>query len=248
MPIPAPTVDELVATIKHSSLPTILVEGPDDMGIYRWMQGQLGPLNGDFLPCGGRNTLLEIFRRHAEFAGKTVVFVADRDMWLFTSIPAEYAGIIWTEGYSIENDIYLHSDIERFLDLSEIVEHHLLVEAIGRWFAFEVEEHRAGRPPQVDTKVGDVVRPGTTEIHTGFIVKRGYTPAAPETVREVVDDYQRNIRGKQLFEMLLRFLSASGRAATHSKAGLYEICVKTRGHPNVARLMAEIRSRLDIPT
>ena len=245
MPAPPPTVEELIGTIKRSSQPTVLVEGPDDMSIYRWMQGQIGPLKADFLPCGGRTALLEVFKRRTEFAGKKVVFLADQDMWLFTSIPPEYADIIWTEGYSIENDIYMYSDIERFLDLNVIAEHRLLIEVIARWFAFEVEEFRAKGYSQVDTKIGDVVRPGTTDIHPDFVTKRGYIPPSPETVREIVDDYQRNIRGKQLFQMLRRLL-APGSPVAHSEEALHQICVNTRNHLNVARLMAEIRIRLDV--
>ena len=244
MPLPVPTVDELVETIKRSSLPTILVEGTDDVMIYRWMQGQLGFAQGDFLFCGGRNALLELFQRRLEFAGKKVVFVADRDMWLYSAVPAEYAGVIFTEGYSIENDVYSHSDIERLLEVNEAAEHRLLVEAIGQWFAFEVEEYRAGRPFIVDTGVGDIVRPGTTDMHPTFVAKRGYHPPSTATHQEVMSDYPRNIRGKQLFQMLLRFVSASGRPATHSKAALIENCVKTRNHPNVARLLNEIRAGL----
>lgn len=243
MPLPVPTVDELVETIKRSSLPTVLVEGSDDAVIYRWMQGLLGWAQADFLLCGGRNALLEVFQRRSEFTGKKVVFVADRDMWLYSAVPAEYADVLFTEGYSIENDIYSHSDIERLLDVNEANEHRLLVEAIGQWFAFEVEEYRAGRLFMVDIKIGDIVRLGT-DIHPSFVTKRGYCPPATAMLNEVMSSYQRNIRGKQLFEMLLRFVSASGRPATHSRAALIENCVKTRNHPNVVRLINEIRARL----
>ena len=37
-----------------------------------------------------------------------VIFVADQDMWFFTGIPEKYRDtIIFTRGYSLENDLYL---------------------------------------------------------------------------------------------------------------------------------------------
>ncbi len=54
------TADELVATLIHTTLPTILVEGTQDMTIYRWLENHIGLSNTDILPCGGRNNLLAV--------------------------------------------------------------------------------------------------------------------------------------------------------------------------------------------
>ena len=105
MPAPQPTVDELVAMLGHAELPTVIVEGKDDMRIYRWVEGRVGSQNANVLPAGGRENLLSVYQRRNEFTHLPVAFVADRDLWLFSGIPEIYHDIIWTLGYSIENDL-----------------------------------------------------------------------------------------------------------------------------------------------
>ena len=41
MPRLNPTVDELVSILRRSRLPTIVVEGKEDMQIFRWMEDLL---------------------------------------------------------------------------------------------------------------------------------------------------------------------------------------------------------------
>jgi len=148
MPIPSLTVDELVSTLKHSNLATVLVEGDDDVIVYRWIEEKIGVINANVLPCEGRNNLLAVYKRRSEFSHLNTVFVADKDMWIFTTIPAEYNhNIIWTTGYSIENDLYAGSNIdEKMLNRNEKIGYHELVKNVTKWFAFEVEQYRNNLP------------------------------------------------------------------------------------------------------
>ena len=103
MPVPNPTVDELVTTLQRSQLPTVVVEGKDDMRIYRWIEERIGTIKANVYPVGNtENKLLRVYKRRNEYAHLPIAFVADRDMWLFSRIPSCYHGIIWTQGYSIE--------------------------------------------------------------------------------------------------------------------------------------------------
>ena len=52
-----PTVDELVSTLRRSKLPTVVVEGRDDMQIFRWMEDLLKVHEVDVLSVGGRPNL-----------------------------------------------------------------------------------------------------------------------------------------------------------------------------------------------
>ena len=52
MPVPHPTVDELVETLRRSELPTVVVEGENDMQIYRWVEARVGNQNANVLPAG----------------------------------------------------------------------------------------------------------------------------------------------------------------------------------------------------
>ncbi|MBI1930639.1 DUF4435 domain-containing protein [Candidatus Poribacteria bacterium] len=227
MPSPRPTVDELVDTLKHSSLPTILVEGDDDMMIYRWVEERIGIRMADAFPCGGRKTLLAVYARRAEFSHLKTAFVADRDMWLFTAIPPEYSDVVWTEGYSIENDLYAGSNLEDLLDRDEASEHKQVLRCLIEWFAFEVEAFRRGNEAQTDIHPDRIVLRGTVSISQQFVARRGYLQPNHATVMEIEAVYKLKLRGKTLFELLVRYLSAPNRSVKHSIKGLYEIAFKT---------------------
>ena len=145
-----PTVDELVSTLRRSKLPTVVVEGRDDMQIFRWMEDLLQIHEVDVLGVGGRSNLFAVYDRKSEFVHLPVAFIADQDKELFTRLPAGYEEIIWTQGYSIENDLYAGADpsLENLMDPQEAAEHRQLLDTIIEWFTFEVEEFLNGRTPQ----------------------------------------------------------------------------------------------------
>ena len=162
------TVDELVALLRYSQLPTVVVEDPSDVCIYSWWVERhlFGNYKVDVLAAGGKANLLRIYERKSEFAHVPVVFVANRGMWLFTKIPKHYKDIIWTQGYSVDNDLYSGACQRSIADQEKIeysVESNLssmgglenlldpdsaywrVLESIIRWFAFEVEEFRSSK-------------------------------------------------------------------------------------------------------
>ena len=235
----------LVGMLRNSHLPTVLVEGKDDHQIYQWVERCAGIQKANVLSVGGRETLLAVYKRRNEFAHLPVAFVADRDLWLFSGIPPDYPDVIWTEGYSIENDLYADADLENLLDADEVGEHQQVLDIIIEWFAFEVGEHLAGEDAQVATHCNQVVRPGKTEMDQGFRTRRGFRPPNQTLHQQIKDRYQLQLRGKTLFQVLVRFLSASNRASKHSIFGLYEITVKmTSSQPLIDRLIEEIEQKI----
>ncbi len=242
MPVPHPTVDELVAALCRSRLPTVIVEGKDDMQIYRWIEGRVGSQNANVLPTGGRNNLLSVYQRRNEYAHLPVAFVADQDLWLFSRIPPDYHGIIWTQGYSIENDLYVGANLENLLDANETKDHQQVLDSIIEWFAFEVEEYLGGREAQVATHCNRVVPPGKTEIDHDFRQSRRFRPPNEEIHRQIKDAYQLKLRGKLLFQMLSRFLNAPNRRPKYPILTLHEIAFKmTPSHELMDRLIHEIK-------
>ena len=227
--------------LHNSQLPTVIVEGKDDHQIYQWVERCDGIQKANVLSVGGRETLLAVYKRRNEFAHLPVAFVADKDLWLFSGIPPDYSDVIWTQGYSIENDLYADANLENLLNANEVDEHRQVLEAIIEWFAFEVEEHLGGRDAQVDVHCNRVVPLGETEIDQEFRTHRGFRPPDQEFHQQIKDDYQLQLRGKTLFQVLVRFLSASNRQPKHSTFGLYEIAVKmTSPQPLIDRLIGEI--------
>ena len=235
------TESVLVPALHRSHLPTVIVEGKDDEQIYRWTEARIGTQNANVLFVGGRETLLSVYKRKNEFAHLPVAFVADRDLWLFSGIPPGYPDIIWTEGYSIENDLYAGANLERLLYADEVDEHRQVLEAIIEWFGFEVEEYLACRPAHVATGCNRVVPPGETEMDQGFRQSRGFRPPSEKLHQQITDEYQLQLRGKTLFEILVRFLSASDRDVKHSTVALQEKAAKqTSPHKLMDRFIREI--------
>ena len=245
MPVPSPTVDELVAVLRRSNLPTVLVEGQEDMRIYRWVEERIGSQKANVQPTGGRENLLSIYAKRHEFADLPVAFVADRDMWLFSGIPSDYRELIWTEGYSIENDLYAGADLETLLEAEEAQEHQQVLDTIVEWFAFEVEECLAGKPFEVKIHCNRVVPLGQTQMDVNFRKSRGFRPPAEEIHRQIREAYQLQLRGKQLFQMLERCLNARQRGTRYNISSLHEIAVKlTDSHPLMGKLIQEIERTL----
>ena len=204
------TVDDWVIVLSdnHTGIPTVIVEGKNDIPIYRRMEKYIGVQNADVIQVGGRNNLLSLYERRKEFAQLPVAFIADRDLWLFSGIPQDYPDIIWTEGYSIENDLYVGADLEKVLNPNDVDEHRQVLDSIIEWFAFEVEEHLACRPAHVATGLDTVVPPGTTEMDQGFRQSRGFRPPDAKRHQQMQAAYHLQLRGRLLFEMLIRFLNA----------------------------------------
>ena len=220
------TVDEFVASLRHSYLPTIIVEGKEDMPIYRWVEKRLGIGNADVVEVGGRKKLLSIFKRRQEFSELPVAFVADKDMLLFSEIPTDYEGIIWTEGYCIENDLYAGADLEDLLEPEEKMEYQQLLDSIVEWFAFEVEECLAGRYFEVRNHCKHVVPLGQTKIGEKFRENRAFRQPEENIYRQIRSAYPLQLRGKQLFQILERFLNAPNRGTRYNVASLQEIALK----------------------
>lgn len=237
------TADEIVEILRRTSLPTVLVEGTTDAYVYRLLEDQVGA-GWLFLPCGGRKTLLDVFERRAAFAGQRVAFVADRDMWLFTSIPSQYNGVVFTAGYSIENDVLDGESIERLFDASERQTFSILLAEIAKWFAFEVESFRAGNEPRVAAHIDRILPLNSVSLCPDFCRACGYCPPADATHRDVVANYRIRLRGKHLLDLLHRILSAPTRRSKFSKMNLLEIAAKSGEHHGLEALCECLRSQL----
>lgn len=156
MSLPSLSVDEIITTINRSSLPTILVEGKTDAAIYRWIEKKLIETNADIIECGGRIKLINVFERRSEITTDTsVAFLADRDMWLYTEIPEKYSGIIFTKGYSIENDL-IDGSIDHILKLfhdNEMVQLEQIYKEILPWYTYEIFKYLQGQEYKLDYSI-----------------------------------------------------------------------------------------------
>jgi hypothetical protein len=239
------TEEEIIAYLGRTSLPTLLVEGKDDAAIYRWLENELGGLTGSVLFCSGRDVLISIYRKRDTFPHGKLAWLADLDMWRFISPPADLDRIVFTTGYSIENDLYAGSQIEALLEEDERSRHSRLLSTVFRWFSFEVLEFLAGRESQVAHHVRSVVDLNVMDIRPNFASHRRYVEPDPSFVGSLLADYKLNLRGKTLMEALITYLSDSRRNPKYSYAAIIEMCLKLYPeNPYMKRLIAEARGRL----
>lgn len=61
-----PTFDEFVALLKRTSLPTLVVEGKDDMIVYRRLEDEYCDESLSVLSVGGRDKVLRLFEALSE--------------------------------------------------------------------------------------------------------------------------------------------------------------------------------------
>ncbi|MFT3883373.1 MAG: hypothetical protein QM703_27440 [Gemmatales bacterium] len=226
MPTPKLTENEIVDYLRKTTLPTILVEGEDDAQIYRWIESKLGIFTANVLFCSGRKALLSIYRRKSEYSSAKVAWLADLDMWLFSASESDLGDVIFTTGYSIENDLYAGSSIESLLDVDEDAAHKSLLHVVCRWFSYEVEEYLSGSGFVVDVHINKVIDYARMDISLQYSAARGYKEPNADLVNDVYSQYALRLRGKNLMQAIVRFLSNSKRTAKYSYSGVLELCLK----------------------
>lgn len=238
------TVEEIVETLKRSSLTTVLVEGKDDVIIYRWLEDEIGITDASFLPCGGRDKLLQIYERRNEFSDISVIFVADRDAYVYINPPEEYEEIIWTNGYSIENDLYFGREIETLLSKEEKNTFTKSLNSFIEYYAFEVENLINGNEFNLRNHPQYVLCDIKHEIKEEFLETINFKKAAPDLENKIKENYDVLIRGKTLFALLTRILSNKSRAIKHSKLSLMEHCYRTHKSGKFIELVEKIELKI----
>lgn len=207
-----PTIDDLARALHDPAKRKVVVADEDDVFIYQQLIKRHKMLEVKILASGRRSDLLHLYERRSEFAHIPVVFIADREMSLFSGIPEGYEDIVWTKGYSLKNDVYVEAQLERLLEPHETWRHQQVLNAITEWFAFEVEEALAGRSTQVDSlHCNQIVLPGQIQLDEDFCKRRKFRTPNPELVQQIRAEYQFKLPGKFLFQILARFLNARGR-------------------------------------
>lgn len=263
MSLPEPTVENLVDSLRISNKPNIIVEGKDDEIIYGNLVERLGRFDVGFFSAGSKNTLLHLYEKLSQyedagdFRHAPVAFIADRDMWLFRGIPSRYDDIIWTDGYSIENDLYSHAKLSD--RIGNKAEYDQTLNSISMWFAYKVEEYLDKNPPppkkvfqsfrdEEHVDVGHRLRRIIPTEKTTLAPDLEFLPLDHERVRTVRSAYYLQLRGKLLFELLVRFLnkpSQGFRDATVSYHGLYNDAITVPESDQLfSRLESEVREKL----
>lgn len=227
---PIPTVDELLATLKNSQLPTVIVEGSDDLIVYLKLEDLLYENDVSVLSAGGRKNVLSIFERAHELPkNKKVIFIADKDIWVMTGVPDRYLSnnLLFTNGYSIENDAFQDCDMPGFMSIDEKNKFLDELAKFLHWYALAVERHIAHGDESIKNHPSHVLDDDIQfEALTQLRPQEEFPEGRLNTLRA---DYKNLVRGKSLVQLAIRQLSYKGRRTRHSESNLLEYAAVHRG-------------------
>ncbi|WP_454190304.1 hypothetical protein [Paenibacillus sp. Marseille-Q7038] len=135
---------------------------------------------------------MQIYERRNEInQNKSVTFFCDQDMWVFTGIPVEYAELLVTEGYSIENDIFRHSKndvIGKLMTKSEYELFTQIINEVVQWFAYECDLHISGGNCNINVHLNEVVCEKTQRLISDFLTKKEFKAPSTELLSKVSSD------------------------------------------------------------
>lgn len=237
------SIDEFIGLLKNSSLPTVIVEGKDDMIVYRTIEEQLSHLGISVLPVGGRTKVLGIYERLNELRKNSrCIFVVDQDCWIFSNIPEKYISekIITTDGYSIENDIFQDGSLENLLKGSEKDKFNTELDKVISWFSIAVSRNINGENSELKYHPEYVLNPQNYPE----LIKLKDTESSPSILQnEIKREYRKKLRGKTLLNLLIRNTNYKGREPKHTDSALLE-SVAIRPGKLLTRIKKEIEEKI----
>jgi hypothetical protein len=242
-----PTVDEIYALLKESDLPTVLVEGKDDIIFYRAVEEELSDFNidVDMLPAGNKGAVLEIREKiKANPVTAPVVFIVDKDLWVYPGQkpPDDIDDVVTTSGYSIENDLFLDGELESLLIPKEVEAFKKELQLFSRWYALAVTRNFDGSASGYRTAPGKVL---DDEAFYNFEITLREGEIYPEDFFQmIISDYAFYLRGKSLFSLLQRQMSASTRDVKFSGKQLMWIGARRKGN-NFRNIESAVRVALN---
>lgn len=237
------SVNEIIETLKRTSLPTVVVEGSDDIVVHRRLEDRLAHLGVSVLPVGGRDKVISAFDRKGELpAGAKVVFVADQDAWVYSNVPPAYAhpSIVFTTGYSIENDVFVDGNLDSMLAAQDERTFRQDLATFLDWYALALARHLADCRNPIALHPEQVLDP--TQLPTLLALLPGET--FPTAMRDRIHhEYARLLRGKSLMGLFLRTANRRPGQPRHTSTGLMEM-VAVRPGPNLQRITQFVEERL----
>lgn len=229
---------EIAATIARSSFPSVVTEGSDDVIVFRRLEEEFAELGLTLIPAGGRKSVIEVYRlRHTLPKRVRAVFVADQDLWVVEGIPDEFNSpqFLFTDGYSIENDMFRDGELSSLLTAREMDKFHEELKLMCHWYALEVARYLNGE----DVNIGIHPDHFIDDLdERGRMLKLREGELFPHDLSErILRDHAKVLRGKTLFALLMRQLSG------YSYRSLLNIGASRKG-PHLMALFKDIRACL----
>jgi hypothetical protein len=156
-------------------------------------------------------------------------FIVDKDLWVYPEclVPEGLDDVVTTTGYSIENDLFIDGDLEFLMEAEEKEEFERELFKFCKWYALAVSRNLRGAESTFRTHPQKVLDEpdfyeAETVLHEGEIYPQ-------ELFDKITSHYAHFLRGKSLFALILRQLSAKRRDIKFGGKQLMEIGAKRRG-------------------
>ncbi len=231
--------DELIAAINHSKEPYIIVEGNDDVMVYRWILEEID-YDACLEPRGGCDGVKALINRKNEIKNPNVIFIIDKDTLVYSDkedVPFHYENVIYTEGYSIENDLYQGKKFENvhFRKEDKTI-FSKLMDAFLKYYACEVEKFRRNE------KYDFTIAPESIVLNYSLSTSKleNYTEPSQETIKYLKNGYDRLLRGHSLFSLVRIVMGRQDRDVRYTQKQLYELCYRQKSE-SIKRMQEKIK-------
>ena len=197
---------EIIGAVKRTDKLTLVVEGKTDSRIVREMADFVGEA-GLVLKCDGRPAVLEVFNEVSRLGLRHCIVMADSDLYIFSGHPPGLSDIIFTEGYSIENDIIMSVNIEKLLKSHELSTYKTAVSAFMVWYIDRIKSNLQPSPPagcSYSDSICSVIKIVGQSVSSLHGIKGSSSPCPVEKL--IRSNPERYIRGKQLIEIIHKIL------------------------------------------
>ncbi|HCA5024768.1 DUF4435 domain-containing protein [Acinetobacter baumannii] len=193
-----PTVNEIKNTIKNSDMINIIIEGKDDSIVYRKLERLYYDLDIALIPAGCRNKVLKVFDeiKNTNNLDKCI-FIIDLDQWVLNGIPEKYKHprVLTTTGYSIENDVYIDTQIDDLIDThKDLSAYKALLKIYSTWFTLSL-----CRKSSLKIMPNDFFKDENTA--NNYILLKEGEEFNRELYEKINENYAYNFRGKNLLSL-----------------------------------------------
>lgn len=235
------TPDELIAYLRHSAIPTLLVEGLTDLALLRSIEHELASQGVDILPVHGKERLSMVYGRRCEISDRAVVFLRDRDEFIVEDVPQDWSDYVLTQGYSIENDVLCPELIRKLSGVSWGGLNDL-VEKVAIWFRLALQLYLdSGKRTVIARDVSFIISGG--ELTDQALQEVSGVVLKPPVSELAIASAWSWVRGKMLLRAIhFHFQSF---APSYSQAQLMDLCLKMGSKRSMKNLIVKIQDKFE---
>lgn len=242
------SVPVILSIIKNStSGKYVVVEGVDDIVIYRHLINVYQEKRIQVLAAGGRDKVLDVFNALNNTPNiNKAIFIVDQDSWIFTGIPSAYQHdrIIFTSGYSIENDVYVDKQLEKLMQGTNVyTSFQNDLASYLRWFALAITRFCTNNnacSEKLDVHPSTFFK-NQLSINSYHALKNGEV-FPQEAYDDLLINYALKFRGKCLLALAVRSLGQRSSEAKYNTNTIMEETAITGRGTHLNRIFSQVEN------